>query len=85
MVGADHQPNQVRHDDADERDRPAERHGGPVASEALTSAMRSARCDVDAAAAADSRPTLMRSSTRGSVANTGVRQRHRHERGEIGG
>ena len=29
MIGADHQPNEVGHDDSDESDRAAERHSGP--------------------------------------------------------
>ena len=48
---------------------PASDTAAPVASDALTSATRSVRSTLTPRAAADSLPTLMRSSTRGSVAN----------------
>ena len=47
---------------------PASDTAAPVASDALTSAMRSNRSTLTPRAAADSAPTLMRSSTRGSDA-----------------
>ena len=48
---------------------PASDTAAPVASDALTSATRSVRSTFTPRAAADSLPTLIRSSTRGSVAN----------------
>ena len=47
---------------------PASDTAAPVASDALTSATRSVRSTSTPRAAADSLPTLIRSSTRGSVA-----------------
>ena len=47
---------------------PASDTAAPVASDALTSATRSVRATSTPRVAADSAPTLIRSSTRGSVA-----------------
>ena len=43
MIGADEQPHQVRHDDADEADGPPIDTAAPVASDALKKASRCTR------------------------------------------
>ena len=68
MVHADHQPHEMRHDDADEADRAGERDGGAVASDALTNASRCVRPTSTPRADAASAPTLSRFSDEGSHA-----------------
>ena len=75
MIRADHEPHEVRHDDADERDAgPASDTAAPVASDALTSADALGPRHVHAARRGRVRPTLIRSSD--------ARQRREAGRGE---
>ena len=52
VIGADEQPHQVRHDDPDEADRPADGHRGAGGERRAEKRQCAARADVHAAAAA---------------------------------